>query len=57
MEKYQIFVVQIGNTKIKEKLDLRACNDSVTPNINKKNKGMIWMMKKLPRIQNHQVVR
>ena len=56
METYQIFVVLMGNTKITEELDLQTCNDSVTPNINGKKQGMIWMMKKLLRIQNHQVI-
>ena len=46
----------MGNTEITEELDLQACNYSVTPNI-KKNQGMIWMMKKLLRIQNHQEIK
>ena len=35
MEKNQIFVVPMGNTKITEELELQARNYSVTPN-NKK---------------------
>ena len=41
----------MGNTKITEELELKACDYSVTPNI-KEKQGMIWMMKTLPRIQN-----
>ena len=32
METYQIFVVQMGNTKITEELELQAHKDSVKPN-------------------------
>ena len=56
METYQIFVVLMVNTKTTEESDLQTCNDSVTPNMNCKKQGMIWMMKKLLRIQNHQVI-
>ena len=38
METYQIFLVPMGNTNITEELGLKACNDSVTPNINKKSR-------------------
>ena len=36
METYQIFVVPMGNTKITEELDFKACNYSVKPNIKEK---------------------
>ena len=57
MEIYQIFVVPMGNTKVKEELELKARNDSVTYNIDKKKQGMIWIIKNLLRIQNHPVIR
>ena len=55
METYQIFLVHMANTTITEELELQACNDSVTLNI-KENQRMIWIMKKLLIIQNHQVI-
>ena len=36
MEAHQILSVFMGNNKIIEELELKACNDSVTPNIIKK---------------------
>ena len=36
METYQTFSVSMDSTKITEKLKLKVCNDSVTPNIKKK---------------------
>ena len=56
METYQIFVVPMGNTKVIEELELQSCNYSVTPDIKERKQGMICMMKKLLRIQNHQVI-
>ena len=38
METYKIFWVSMGNNKITEEPELKACNDSVTPNIKKKSK-------------------
>ena len=46
----------MGNNKITEEPELKACNDSVKPNLKKKNQGMIWMMNKRLIIQNHQVI-
>ena len=51
-----MFVVLIGNTKITEEPALQAHNDSVTPNIWRGGQGLIWMMMKLLRVQNHQVL-
>ena len=45
------------NTKITEELEIKVCNYSITPNINGLKQVIIWMMKKLLRIQNHQVIR
>ena len=42
METYQIFVVPMGNNKIKEEPELQEPNDSVTPNNRiEKNKGLL----------------
>ena len=38
MKKYKIFLVPMGNNKITWELELKACNDSVTTHIKKKNK-------------------
>ena len=46
----------MGNTKIKGEIELKACNDLVTPNIKKKYQGMVCMMKRLLIIHNHQVI-
>ena len=43
METYQIFLVPKCNNKITEELDLKACNDSVTPNIRKKTNGIFGL--------------
>ena len=56
METYQILLVPIGNTKMTEELELRACNDSLTPNIKGKEQLIISIMKKVLRIHNHQVI-
>ena len=55
METYRIFVVPMGNTKNTEELELQPRKDSVKKILRKKQ-GIIWIMKKLLRIKNHQVI-
>ena len=46
----------MGNTKITEELELQSHNESLAPNNEGKNQGIIWIMKELPIIHNHQVI-